>query len=94
VHNSKRTVDSLPSLGLACEVTVLKCLKGAKWESNDLYDLQYLVYAAGYADAVVGERVFVSLICDAAKRLGREVNAFPSIRALSIAGILPPALSG
>lgn len=82
-NDSQRDVAKLPAFGLAAEVMLLKIRNsGAKWTSNDLVDIFYLVQAAGYADAVVGEKGFVTLICDAQRRLSRPQTAYRTLAAL------------
>ena len=79
----ERHLARLPAVGLASEVMFLKIRNGgAKWTSNDLVDIFDLVQAAGYADAVVGERAFVYLIREAQRRLGRQQTAFRTLAAL------------
>ena len=82
----------LPALGLVREVTYLKVVNStAKWEPNDLHDIFYLVHAAGYADAVVGERGFITLIEQAQRRLGRPVTAYKTLHLLRASGLLDGA---
>jgi hypothetical protein len=82
-NDSQRDVAKLPAFGLASEVMLLKIRNsGAKWTSNDLTDIFYLVQAAGYADAVVGEKGFVTLIRDAQRRLQRPQTAHRTLTAL------------
>lgn len=82
-NDSQRDVATLPAFGLASEVMLLKIRNsGAKWTSNDLVDIFYLVQAAGYADAVVGEKGFVTLIRDAQRRLSRPQTAHRTLAAL------------
>lgn len=82
-NESQREVEKLPAFGLASEVMLLKIRNsGAKWTSNDLVDIFYLVQAAGYADAVVGEKAFVTLIRDAQRRLSRPQTAHRTLAAL------------
>lgn len=90
LHDDARSdLGRLPALGLAREVTLLKILNsGAKWEPNDLVDIFYLVQAAGYADAVVGERGFVALIRQAQQRLWRPVTAHKTLAALHESGAI------
>lgn len=89
---ARQDLGTLPALGLAREVTYLKILNStAKWESNDLTDIFYLVQASGYAAATVGERGFVTLIQQAQRRLGRPVNAHKTFRALRESGLLQDA---
>lgn len=89
---SRRDVGTLPALGLVREVTALKIGNStAKWEPNDLHDIFYLVHAAGYADAVVGERGFITLIQQAQRRLGRPVTAHKTMRSLRESGLLDDA---
>ncbi len=79
----------LPALGLVREVTYLKVVNStARWEPNDLHDIFYLVHAAGYADAVVGERGFITLIEQAQRRLGRPVTAYKTLHLLRASGLL------
>ena len=98
---SRRDLGTLPAFGLAREVTYLKIVNSAaKWESNDLTDIFYLVQACGYADAAVGERGFVTLVQQAQRRLRRPVNAYKSLAALRESGVLrgagprPPVAPG
>lgn len=89
---ARQDLGTLPALGLAREVTYLKISNStAKWESNDLTDIFYLVQACGYADAAVGERGFVTLIQQAQRRLGRPVNAHKTLRVLRESGMLQDA---
>lgn len=91
---ARQDVGRLPAIGLAREVTYLKVTNStAKWESNDLTDIFYLVQACGYADATVGEKGFVTLVQQAESRLGRRVNAHKTLRALRGSGVLPDARS-
>ncbi|MFD2025762.1 hypothetical protein [Promicromonospora aerolata] len=87
---SRDSIGALPALGLAREVMTLKMLNhGSKWHPNDLADIFYLVHAAGYADAVVGERGFTALIRQAQSRLHRPKSAFPTLTELMKSGTLP-----
>lgn len=89
---ARQDLGILPAVGLAREVTYLKIANStAKWESNDLTDIFYLVQASGYADAAVGERGFVTLIQQAQRRLGRPVNAHKTLRALRESDMLQGA---
>lgn len=89
---SQQELGTLPALGLAREVTHLKITNStAKWESNDLTDIFYLVQACGYADAAVGERGFVTLIQQAQRRLERPSNAHKTLQALRESGVLQGA---
>ncbi|ASR56462.1 hypothetical protein CBP52_16680 [Cellulomonas sp. PSBB021] len=89
---SRQDLGTLPALGLAREVTYLKIVNSAaKWESNDLTDIFYLVQACGYADAVVGERGFVTLVQQAQRRLRRPVNAYKTLGALRASEVLRDA---
>ena len=88
-EQARGAIGGLPALGLAREVITLKMLNhGAKWRSNDLADIFYLVHAAGYADAVVGERSFAALIGQAQARLRRPKTVFPTLAQLKDSGIL------
>ena len=89
---ARRDVGGLPAFGLVREVTYMKVATGtAKWEPNDLADIFYLVQAAGYADAVVGERGFITLIQQAQRRLGRTPTAHKTLESLRQSGSLDQA---
>lgn len=89
---ARRDIRGLPAFGLVREVTHLKVANStARWEPNDLTDIFYLVQAAGYADAVVGERGFITLIQQAQRRLGRTPTAHKTLQALRQSGVLDHA---
>lgn len=82
-------VRNMPAFGLFSEVMLLKIFNAqAKWKQNDMVDTFYMVQAAGYADAVVGERGFSSLTRNAQKRLNRTENCFSSLKSLRQSGLL------
>lgn len=86
---SRSDIADMPALGLAREVIFLKVRNStAAWKANDLTDIFYLVQAAGYADAVVGERSFVALLEQAQRRLQRPPNAYRTIAELRASGLL------
>ncbi|MFI9486443.1 hypothetical protein ACIG47_08615 [Promicromonospora sp. NPDC052451] len=90
MKSARASIGELPALGLSREVMTLKMLnRGAKWHSNDLADVFYLVHAAGYANAVVGERGFAALIGQAQTRLHRPKTAFSTLARLKESGLLP-----
>jgi hypothetical protein len=91
-HESRCAIRTMPSFGLASEVMYLKIVNStARWEPNDLADIFYLVQAAGYADAVVGERSFIDLTQQAQRRLGRPATAHKTLAALHESGVLDQA---
>jgi hypothetical protein len=88
-NESESSLRDLPATGLAREVIALKLSNNtATWRPNDLTDLFYLVQAAGYADAVVGEKGFTELIRQGQRRLGRPTNAYRSIVELCESGFI------
>ena len=65
----------MPALGLYREALREKLLDPAtRWEANDLQDLMHLTAAAGYADAVAGDRRTIATLSAAQRRHGRHAT--------------------
>lgn len=73
----------MPSLSLFQEVYHDRHLnRTTVWRSNDLTDMMFLCSGAAYAEYVVGERSQVSRIRQAARRLRRRINIYPTLSEL------------
>lgn len=77
---SDAAITTMPALGLYREALREKLLDPAtRWESNDLQDLMHLTVAAGYADAVVGDKSTIGTLRGAKHRHGCHANLYRTL---------------
>lgn len=83
IRDIEKVFSSMPSTG--CYVDVAAAKHGnrmTRWKPNDLFDMNYLSCAAGYADYLVGEKATVELLRQSSSRAERALSLHSSLSAL------------
>lgn len=83
IRDIEKVFSSMPST--RCYVDVAAAKHGnrmTRWKANDLFDMNYLSCAAGYADYLVGEKATVELLRQSMSRSKTSLSLHSSLNAL------------
>lgn len=85
IRNLEKVFSSMPSTGYYADIAAAKhANRMTRWKANDLFDMNYLACAAGYADFLVGEKATGELLRQSASRSKRPLSLHTSL-----VGLLP-----
>lgn len=80
IRDIEKVFSSMPLTGYYVDVAAAKhANRMTRWKGNDLFDMNYLACAAGYADFLVGEKATVELLRQSASRSKRTLSLHSSL---------------